>query len=343
MATIQKRISTSGKVTYQAKVRRKSKGKIIHQESKTFNKKKNAELWVRNLEARLDDPREFNKIQHSGITVGHVLKVYQEEFHTLRQAGRSKNADLKRLQNTDLAELDAIELTSADLITHLMYRLEIDGVKPQTANNDAVWLRVAFKAVKAKKNWPLATESIEDAIIIAKSENLIGRSKARDRRPTSNELNKLDTYFKMKDLKSNISMRDIMWFAIHSSRRQSEITRLEWNDNDDKAKTGLVRDLKHPRTKKGNHKRFKYTNAAWEIIQNQPQNKKNSYIFPYNSQTICSKFTEACEMLEINDLCFHDLRHEATSRCFEAGHSIQEVQLITLHESWEVLKKYTKF
>jgi len=57
MATIQKRISKSGKVTYQAKIRRKSKGKIIHQQSKTFNKKKNAELWIHNIEAKLDDPR----------------------------------------------------------------------------------------------------------------------------------------------------------------------------------------------------------------------------------------------------------------------------------------------
>lgn len=339
MATIQKRISKSGTITYQAKIRRKSKGKIIHEESKTFNKKSNANLWIRKREAKLDDPQELNKIRHAGITVGQVLKVYQEDFSVLRQAGRSKNAELKRLQDTYIAELDAIELTSADIITHLMSRLEVDGVKPQTANNDVVWLRVAFKAVKAKKGWPLATEAIEDAIIIAKSEKLIARSKTRDRRPTSNELDRLDAYFKIKDLNSTIPMREIMWLAIHSSRRESEITRIEWSDNDDQAQTGLVRDLKHPRATKGNHKRFKYTNAAWKIVQQQA--KKSGFIFPYNSKTVGSKFTEACKVLEIVNLRFHDLRHEATSRCFEAGHTIQEVQLITLHDSWEVLKRYT--
>jgi site-specific recombinase XerD len=38
---------------------------------------------------------------------------------------------------------------------------------------------------------------------------------------------------------------------------------------------------------------------------------------------------------------FHDLRHEATSRLFEKGYSIQEVAQFTLHESWATLKRYT--
>ncbi|WP_370599266.1 tyrosine-type recombinase/integrase [Chromohalobacter israelensis] len=45
----------------------------------------------------------------------------------------------------------------------------------------------------------------------------------------------------------------------------------------------------------------------------------------------------------MEDLNFHDLRHEATSRLFEAGYEIVEVQQFTLHESWEVLTRYTHF
>lgn len=33
--------------------------------------------------------------------------------------------------------------------------------------------------------------------------------------------------------------------------------------------------------------------------------------------------------------------HEATSRLFEAGYTIVEVQQFTLHEDWNVLKRYT--
>ena len=46
-------------------------------------------------------------------------------------------------------------------------------------------------------------------------------------------------------------------------------------------------------------------------------------------------------MLGIKDLRFHDLRHEATCRLFEAGYQIHEVAHFTGHRSWATLKRYT--
>src|SRR5208282_6819713 len=43
----------------------------------------------------------------------------------------------------------------------------------------------------------------------------------------------------------------------------------------------------------------------------------------------------------IENLHFHDLRHEATSRLFEKGLAIQEVAAITGHKTWAMLKRYT--
>jgi len=62
-----------------------------------------------------------------------------------------------------------------------------------------------------------------------------------------------------------------MEFAIASARREAEICRLEWRDNDAIGRTGLVRDAKHPTDKDGNHRRFKYTPEAWAIVQKQPR------------------------------------------------------------------------
>ncbi len=339
MGTITKRVSAKGVVTYQAKIRIKRKGAIIYQESRTFEKKKNATQWTRNRESKLDDSRELAKMLHRGVTVGRVLETYQLEFSAVRQSGRSKDADLKRLQNMPIAELDAIKLTSTQVIEHLMDRLNIDKVKPQTANNDLAWLRVAFKSVRAAKGWPLAVDELEDAVTLAQSQRLVARPAKRDRRPTLEELDRLDKHFGSRDRRAAIPMRDIMWFAVYSARRQSEITRIRWEDNDDNYQTGMVRDLKHPREKIGNDKRFKYTKAGWEIVQRQPSGSK--CIFPYNAKSVSAAFTRACKILEIQDLKFHDLRHEATSRLFELGNTIQDVQQVTLHESWEHLKRYT--
>jgi hypothetical protein len=61
-------------------------------------------------------------------------------------------------------------------------------------------------------------------------------------------------------------MRTFMWFAIESARREAEICRLEFEDNDPNGRTGLVRDAKHPPHKEGNHLRFKYTPTGWDFI-----------------------------------------------------------------------------
>ncbi|MBZ0215017.1 MAG: tyrosine-type recombinase/integrase, partial [Fimbriimonadaceae bacterium] len=52
-------------------------------------------------------------------------------------------------------------------------------------------------------------------------------------------------------------------------------------------------------------------------------------------------FQRACKELKIYDLHFHDLRHEATSRLFEAGLTIEKVALVTGHRDWKMLRRYT--
>jgi integrase len=103
-----------------------------------------------------------------------------------------------------------------------------------------------------------------------------------------------------------------------------------------------VRDLKHPGGSKGNDRRFKYTPTGWAIVQRQPHIEGEPRIFPYDAKSVSTAFTRACKVLEIPDLRFHDLRHEATSRLFEVGYSIVQVQQFTLHESWDMLKRYVQ-
>jgi integrase len=167
---------------------------------------------------------------------------------------------------------------------------------------------------------------------------LLSKARKRARRPTLQELALLRDYFSARDRRSEIPMLAIMEFAIASARRQAEITRLEWVDNDEIGRTGVVRDAKHPRHKEGNHRRFKYAPEAWAIVERQP--RTSEYIFPYDAKSVGAAFTRACGILGIKDLHFHDLRHEATSRLFERGYQIHEVAQFTLHDSWTELKRY---
>ena len=71
----------------------------------------------------------------------------------------------------------------------------------------------------------------------------------------------------------------------------------------------------------------------------QPQN--GDCIFPYTTDAISAAFTRACKLLGIDDLHFHDLRHEGVSRLFEAGWNIPHVALVSGHRSWASLQRYS--
>lgn len=135
-------------------------------------------------------------------------------------------------------------------------------------------------------------------------------------------------------------MLDILLFAMYSTRRLSEITRIKWQDNDGEFKTGIVRDAKHPKHKIGNNRTFNYGEEAWTIMKR--QKSTGEFIFPYNAKTLSAYFTNACKLLGINDLKFHDYRHWGASEKFVVkGLHIHEVAEYTLHEDWKTLKRYT--
>ena len=48
-------------------------------------------------------------------------------------------------------------------------------------------------------------------------------------------------------------------------------------------------------------------------------NSQNHALFNYTARGLSGAFLKLCRKVKINDLHFHDLRHEATSRLFEKG------------------------
>jgi integrase len=52
-------------------------------------------------------------------------------------------------------------------------------------------------------------------------------------------------------------------------------------------------------------------------------------------------FSDSYKKAGIEDLRFHDLRHEATSRFFEKGLNPMQVAAITGHKTLQMLKRYT--
>ncbi len=115
-------------------------------------------------------------------------------------------------------------------------------------------------------------------------------------------------------------MHKVIVFALFSTRRQAEITRLTWDDFQRKHKRILVRYMKHPGEKLGNDTGVDLPEEAIRVIDSMRQSKAE--IFPYSPDAITADFTRACKLVGIEDLHFHDLRHEGISRLFEMGSNI---------------------
>jgi integrase len=136
---------------------------------------------------------------------------------------------------------------------------------------------------------------------------------------------------------SSVPMQKVTVFAIFSTRRQEEITRITWTDYD-KTRV-LVRDMKHPGEKIGNDTWCDLPPEAAAVVESMPRTDKR--IFPVTTDAISAAWTRACQFLGIEDLHFHDLRHDGVSRLFEMGKTIPQAASVSGHRSWSSLKRYT--
>jgi integrase len=336
MGTITTRRRKDGSTGYTAQIRLKRDGKVVHSEAETFNTKALAKEWMKRREAALDTQRARGEPVGKRMTLGELVAWYEARERSDQPWGRTKRADLARLRVGPLADRRVDSLTRQDFIAYVEGRRK-DGAGPATAGNDVIWFRQVFKAGAAVLGIAVATQALDEAATYLRSERLVAKPKRRDRRVSQDEERALLEYLDAR--RGPMPIGDIVRFALATARRQEEIVRLRWADLRPDTGTALLRDVKHPTRKLGNDKVFRMLHPAWDIINAQPRTDER--VFPYDAKTVGTAFTRAVRFLGLSDLQFHDLRHEATSRLFERGYSIQEVAQFTLHESWATLQRYT--
>lgn len=333
MGTIVARRRSTGTLAYRAQIIKKSKGKIVWQEAKTFDRRQSAKAWLQRRETELAQPGAIDRGEDP--TLSEVIERYLAE--SKKKTGRTKAQVLRTIRTFDIAAMRCSKIGSTDIVA--MAR----GInaQPQTVQNYLSHLAPVFAIARPAWNYPLREEAMRDAMKVLKRLGAIGKSKSRDRRPTLEELDKLMEHFgRVKTRRpGSIPMQKIVAFAIFSTRRQEEIVRLARADLDADGGRCLVRAMKHPGDKEGNDTWCELPPEAVKIALAMPN--RGELLFPYSTDAIGAAFTRACKLLAIEDLHFHDLRHDGVSRLFEMGWTIPKVASISGHRSWASLKRYT--
>ncbi len=137
-------------------------------------------------------------------------------------------------------------------------------------------------------------------------------------------------------------MHLVTMFAIFSTRRQAEICRIKWDDYNPERNRVLVPKMKNPGSKGGVNTVVELPDPCSKIIEKLRKWKTDdNRILPFNEGTVSRRFTDACKYLAIDDLHFHDLRHEGTSRLAEMGRTLPQLAIVTGHKAWKSLERYT--
>ena len=232
MPTIKVRKKANGSTRYTAVVRIRRGTTVLHQESRTFAHRTAARSWSKHREVALEDPAALTRVQQGAYTLAELIRWYINTFETVARRQRSKQTHLEFLERHTLGKTVAHTLTSADLIRHVQSRRAADA-GPATVINDLIWIGVVLRAAKSVRELPVNPGIVQQARTACGELRLIGKPRKRTRRPTANELARLREHFKGRDRRAQIPMQAVMDFAIASARRESEICRLEWRDNDE--------------------------------------------------------------------------------------------------------------
>lgn len=310
-----------------------------HSRCKTFATQAAAKSWARTVEGEIEELKATGHMQPRGQTIGDLIDRYTREIYPIKPWGRSKTADLRRLK-AGLGHILAADLDYKNAFDYFT-RIREAGCGPVGISSQAGYLVGVLDT--ASEVWRLAVpvQTAKDLRGALKKLGLIRKGNTRSRRVLDTEVARIIAHLERKA--SAIPLGDIISFCLASAMRISEVCRLEWTDLNEADRTIRIRDRKHPTEKIGNHQIVPLLKVAgldaYEIVQRQP--KKHRRIFPANSRTVGTYFTEAVAELGIDDLHLHDLRHEAISRLFEAGYRIEQVSLVSGHRDWSMLKRYT--
>lgn len=333
MGTITPRKRKDGSIGYTVQIRRKEGGKVIYTEARTFDREAAANAWNSKRERELDQPGALESAKTEDPTLSEVIGRYIGE--SKRDLGRTKKQVLAAIQAAAIGLMRCSEIKSQ---TWVSFAQGLD-VKPATVGNYLSHASAVVAIARPAWGYPLDESALADARKVLKRLGSTGKSRQRDRRPTLDELDRILSYYVEMGTRerAEIPMLQIIVFAMFSTRRQEEITTIRGADY--QGDRVLVRDMKHPGQKIGNDTWCDLPPEAARVIDSYPHGA--GAIFPFNHRSISSSFTKACQFLEIDDLHFHDLRHEGTSRLFEMGWNIPHVAAVTGHRSWTSLKRYT--
>lgn len=265
------------------------------------------------------------------VTVAEGLDWYRTRISILKKGYAQEKYRIEQISRSFLGSMRASTVSSVNIATYRDERLNL--INPRTGR-------------------PLATSTVRLEMSLLSNFFDIGRIEwgicdsnpvanvrkpkappGRDRRLTPREERLILRYCHSHP---NPDLYSIVVVALETAMRQGEILKLHWEHLNLKTRIAHL-----PETKNGTKRDVPLSVKARDALIRLGVKTKGK-VFGYTPEGLKSTWRFMLLKLNIEDLHFHDLRHEAISRLFELGSlDMMEVAAISGHKSLSMLKRYT--
>jgi len=285
----------------------------------SFSLRKDAERWTREIERLNENGYQFGCSE----TVSDLLDRYLKEITPQKRCAKIERYRIGKLQSSTLASIALDKLRPQHISAYRDERLK--HVAPSTCIWDLSIVSHAISTAIRDWGYALAVNPVEKV-------RKPVRETGRNRRLKIGEQQNLLEACRRSD---NPYLAPLVEFAIETGMRRGELLSTHW------ANVFIDKRIIHlPITKNGSSRDVPLSNRARDILADLPRGLSEA-VFPIHFEALKGLWKRACKRAEIEDLHFHDLRHEATTRFFEKGLNVMEVATITGHKDLRMLQRYT--
>lgn len=268
---------------------------------RTFKKRLDATAWAEDLESRLK--RDISTQLDDSHTLEEALLRYAEEVSPTKPSGKKEAAQIKKFLKQKLfpSKFKLENLTTEQFYIWRNSRT----VQNSTKNREVTIIQSALETARREWKW-ISHNPLKDLQRLKEAQH-------RSRRVSNEEINTICTELDFSFEKPHIGMQKhkvavMALIAIETAMRQSEIARLDW--------TQVHLKKKFVRLKTSKNKDARDVPLSKKAIELFTIMTPADYgaVFEISAATVSTMFRRAVKTCNIQDLRFHDTRHEACTR-----------------------------
>lgn len=299
-------------------------------EAKIFRDYTRAAIRSGTFQTDLERAEVEDKTRRASITVAQALAKYKDWLLETKPHGLPSReaARIDFISRQAIGGMLFVDLNADTVHEYIAHRLR--DVSEHTVSND---VRLLCRLRKVAHLPEIGIGAVRGTIQIDRS---FCPASARDRRLVGDELARLVQHFQsIEDWQMALAAQ----LAVQTACRAGELTCLEW---------GMVnlkkRQLELPArlTKNRRARKVPLRPGAMALLESAKKRASGELVLGgLPSAQLSNRWKRACAALQIENLRFHDLRHEAISQIAELGLSLPKLMQFSGHLTVQHVLRYT--